>query len=202
MPVHPIPPLLALVLLGGCATLASVESASRNLEAYELSAAPAAQAAVRGSRILVVEAPAASGALDTDRIAIKPNSNAVEYLPDARWIDPAPQHVQLLLARSVQRTGRFAMVTTEASRAETDWYLTTDLQAFQVEFDAGGIPLATVRLRAALVSDRDRSVLGARSFEASVPAGGTDAIQIVPAFDRAAAEVLRAATDWVVATAR
>lgn len=202
MPVRLLSPLLSLALLGGCAAVASVESASRPLDAYELTPVPAAQASVRGTRSLVVEVPSTSGALDTDRIAVKPSPYAVEYLPGVRWVDPAPEHLQLLLARSLQGTGRFALVSGEGARTDPDWYLATDLQAFQVEFGPDGTPRATVRLRATVISDLDRDVRGARSFEATVPAAGTSAAEVVPAFDRALGEVLRAATDWTAATAR
>ncbi len=192
--------VLALSLLVGCSAVTGI--GSRPLDTYELRPLPTRTAVVRGSRHLVVEVPTASGALDTDRIAVKPNALEVAYLPGASWVDTAPEHLQLLMARSLGGTGAFALVSTGDARADADWYLETDLQAFEVDIDAEGAARATVRIRATIVSSTDRIIRGTRVFEQSVPVAGTEIVDVVPGFERAATSVLRALADWAVATAR
>ena len=187
--------------LAGCSAIANVGSASRPLDTYELSPLSALPGPVRGTRHLVVELPTASGALATDRIAVKEGSLQVAYMPGARWADPAPDHVQLLLARSIGSAGGFALVSTGSGAADPDWSLATDLQAFQVELDPSGAARVRVRLRATLIDENDRSVRGASMFEASAPVADTGVAAVIPAFDRATSSVLREATAWVGAAA-
>jgi cholesterol transport system auxiliary component len=186
-----------LALLGGCAAI----SAGRPLDTYELRPLPATGGA-RGSQYMVVEVPTASGTLATDRIAIKANAFEVAYLPGVRWTNEAPVLVQLLLMRSLEGTGAFGLVSASPGQAEPDWFLETDLQAFQVEVDASGAVYATVGLRAALISDADRSIRSARSFQKTVPAASTGVTAVVPALDSAMTAVLRDLTSWTAASVR
>lgn len=194
-----LPVLLALAL-GGCAAVANVQSAGQTLDSFELTALPPATTVARGNRHLIIELPTASGALTTERIAVKPNAYEVSYLPGARWVDPAPEHLQLLLARSLTGTGRFALVSAGGGRPDPDWYLETDLQDFQVEIGADGRARVSVALRAVLVSDVERQVRAARTFSATVPTASTGAADVIPAFDAATTRVLRSVTDWTTRT--
>ena len=75
-------------------------------------------------------------------------------------------------------------------------------EAFQVELDAEGKAHVVVRLRAVLISDADRRIRGARSFERRVPATSTDEGAVVPAFEAATTAVLSDVAQWTVATVR
>src|SRR5512146_953323 len=46
---------------------------------------------------LVIEEPQAPGALDTTRIALKPNPLEVKYFAESRWAERAPKMVQSLM---------------------------------------------------------------------------------------------------------
>ncbi len=190
-----------LAMLGGCSALARLDSASAALNNYELSALPAASTAPRSRRHLVVELPTASAALATERIAIKPNAYRIAYLPKSQWSDPAPEQMQMLLARSIGGTGRFALVSIKNVRPDPDWFLESDLQAYQAEVSSDGSSRVTVRLSAALVTDLDRRIRSARVFESTVPLADTDIDSVMAAFDAATTAVLRDVTDWVVAVA-
>lgn len=190
-----------LALLGGCSAIARLDSASVALDNYELSALPAASTAPRSTRHLVVELPTASAALATERIAIKPNSYRVAYLPKSQWADPAPEQMQMLLARSIGGTGRFALVSTKSVRPDPDWFLESDLQAYQVEIGPGGDERVVVRISTVLVTDADRRIRSARVFEGTAPLADTDIDSVMSAFDAATSAVLRDVTRWTVATA-
>ena len=107
---------LALALPSGCSAVRSLNSAARPLDAYELVPAAIPGASSTG-RSVAVEEPAASAAIATDRILVKPNPLAVTYLPGARWIEAAPLHVQSLIIRSLAESGRVGFVAPRRDRA-------------------------------------------------------------------------------------
>ena len=156
--------------------------------------------AIAGTRHLQLEPVTASGALRTDRILIKPSALQVEYLPDVRWVDEAqayPEHVQLLLARSLTNTGRFALVSTERAVPDADLYMLTDLQALQAEVDpATEAVRVVVRLKLTLVDEEERRIIAARTFEQVAPAAEPTAAALVPVFDQATLRLLRDVADW------
>jgi cholesterol transport system auxiliary component len=194
---------LALIgFLGSCTALSTLSSAGEPLDTYELRPVPASSATVRSDRHLVIEQPTTSGALATDRIAVKQPTLEVSYLPGARWVDPAPDHVRLLLARSLEGTGAFALVSAGGGRPDPDWYLATDLQAFEVQVDATGAGRVVVRLRGTLVSDVDRRVRGARTFERGVPVADLGEGTVIAAFDAAMRAVLGDVVGWATVSAR
>jgi cholesterol transport system auxiliary component len=70
-------PLLALLVaatLAGCAAISSLNSAAATLDAFELRA-PAGVPVARSQQGIdfIVEVPSASGAIDSDRILVRPS---------------------------------------------------------------------------------------------------------------------------------
>lgn len=191
---------LGLALLGGCAAVSTLNSASQSLPTFDLTdAAPPPGQPSRSSRVLLVAAPTASSAINTDRIVIRPNVLEVAYLPDGRWIDAAPVHVQALLVRSIANSGAVGFVGGDAAGPVPDFVLLTDLQTFQAELALDGKPTrVAVRMTLTLVRDLDRRLVAARTFEGSAPLGSTDALAVAVAFDSAMRGILREATRWTV----
>ncbi len=193
---------LALVLglaaaLGGCAAISTLNSASQSLDTYDLSASVVPPGApTRSSRVLLVATPTASSAIATDRMVIKPNPLQIKYLPDGRWVDAAPMHVQALLIRSIGNSGGVAFVGGDAAGPVPDFVLLTDLQAFQAE--VGPPSQVVVRMSLTLVRDLDRRVVASRTFETTVTLGETGAMPVAAAFNAAMAGLLRQATVWTV----
>ncbi|WP_227420457.1 ABC-type transport auxiliary lipoprotein family protein [Roseitranquillus sediminis] len=186
---------LGLCAVGGCAAVSTITAAGERAEVYELTPV-APRSGGSGRAHLLVEVPTTSGALSTDRIVIKPGPLQVEYLPQARWADETGDLIQLLLARSLTNTGRYALVSTGSVRPDPDLYLLVDVQAFQAEVDPATEEVrVVVRMRAALVGD-DRRILSSRTFAQSVPAAAPTAAATVPAFDVAMTGVLQAVADW------
>lgn len=193
---------IALVgLLAGCSTLGALGDAGAALDAYELRAPSDGPVAAGGPRPidLVVELPVAGGAINTDRILIRPQSTQVQYLPDARWIEPAPEMLQSALVAGLERSGGFRFVGRRPLGASGDVALVSNLTRFEAELAPGAEgALVTVRFTARLVREEDAAVLRTRSFEASAVAPDTGTATLVDAFDRATASVLREALDWVL----
>jgi cholesterol transport system auxiliary component len=193
--------LLVLVLLApsACSTLSSLESASKPRDVYELSPVEVAQAATSGSGpTLFVSDPTASGAIATDRVAVKPGGLQVTYLADARWIDPATVHFQQLLARSVSGLGRFGYVTYSSQGPLPDYTLLTDIEAFQAEIaeDRQSARVVT-RAHLALVRESDGRVISRRRFSAQAIAADDSTAAIMPAFETATQSLLREIVNWL-----
>jgi cholesterol transport system auxiliary component len=191
--------LIALAALGGCSPLASLSAASAPLDAYALTPLQA-EARSTGSRHIVVELPTASGAIVTDRILVKPAPLQVAFLPDARWVDPAPELVQTLLVQSLQASGAFRLVGRQTLGLLPDYTLLTEIRDFQAEtLPPDGVASHRIRvgLVLTLVRESDRSVVATRSFDAAADVGNAGALTIVTAFDAAMAAVLAEAVAWV-----
>jgi cholesterol transport system auxiliary component len=193
-----------LWFLAGCGAISSLDSASKPLSAYMLEpAAPSAAVPTRNVRV-VVESSTASGALDTDRILIKPNALQAEYLAGARWIDPAPRLVQELLVGSLRSTGAFAYVGTNPAGSFPDYTVLTDLRAFQAEVDPESATPTVVRtgFDLTVIREIDGNIAASRRFTASagIAPPGTDPLQVVAAFNAATDAALREAVGWLLGT--
>ncbi|WP_323771242.1 ABC-type transport auxiliary lipoprotein family protein [Antarctobacter sp.] len=191
---------LSMLAMAGCSAISSIQTASKPLDTFELSPLPAGTVSVRQSRrYLEVAMPSATGAFASDRIVVKPTPLKIESLPDARWINDATEHVQLLLVRSLANSGRFALVTAAGSGPSPDYVLMTDLQAFQAEVGADSVTIV-VRSTMTLLSDTDGRVVSSRSFDTSATAPDTSREMVVAAFDAAMTAQLTEVLDWFAKT--
>jgi cholesterol transport system auxiliary component len=192
------------MLLAGCTAISSLDSASRPLSAYMLSPTPPAGTVPTSDVRVVVESATASGALDTDRILVKPNPLQAEYLAGARWIDPAPRLVQELLVGSLRNTRAFAYVGTDPAGSFPDYTVLTDLRDFQAEVDPGtGTPtVVRVGFDLSVIREIDGAIAASRRFTSSagIAPPGSDPLPIVSAFNAASDAALREAAGWLLGT--
>ena len=193
--------LAAALALSGCGAALSLSRASESLDSYTLPPLPGTGTA-GGSRHLMVEVATAGGAIATDRILIKPSPVQAQYLPDARWSDPAPVLVQSLLLGSLQDAGGFRLVTREAAGLVPDYSLMTDLRAFQAEVSPGQAPTVRVDLALTLIRETDRAILSTRRIETRTAAASDKTGDLVAAFEVATTQALGQAVDWVRSRAR
>lgn len=190
-----------VLALTGCSTITALGEATTTLDVYELRAADQPRAARQSGDHLIVELPNATGALDTDRIMIRPNALQAQYLPDVRWSDPAPAMVQTLMLRSLESTDAVSFVGRRPLGPGGDYAVLTELVDFQAEVDPGG-ETATVRLGmiVRLLRERDTRVVASRTFTASAQAASTDTAEVVTAFDAAADALMTAFTGWTLSS--
>lgn len=196
-------PFAASLLLAGCGAITAANDASEPLDAFTLT--PVRPAVIQsGGRHLVVPVAEATGALATDRILVKPNRLQAEYLPAARWIDPAPVLIQSLLVASLQTSEGFRLVGREDAGLDPDFILLVDLTDFQAEApsDAGSAWLVRIGLSATVVRAEDRRIIASRRFEATGPAQSDGTLAIVNGFDAAVSQVLRDTVAWAVRQTR
>ncbi len=190
-------------LLAGCGTLTALGDATTPLDVYELNA-PAEGPQARGrpaARDLIVEQPTARGALDTDRIMIRPNPLQAQYLPRARWGETTPLMMQTLLVRSIEDTNAFRYVGRRPLGGAGDFALVSDVTDFHAELSEANDSV-TIRLRMTvrLVREEDARILAGRSFTADARVESTDTLDVVTGFDAAVQPLLRDVTEWVLST--
>ncbi|MBF9036429.1 hypothetical protein HKCCE2091_19500 [Rhodobacterales bacterium HKCCE2091] len=190
-----------LALLPSCGALGALGGASRPLDVYELRP-PANLPTTSGTplqREVVVGLPVASGTIDTDRIMIRPDPYQAQYLPGARWGEEAPKMVQTLMVRSLSATGGLLYVGRDPLSSYGDYSIVTDLVDFQAEASGDEPPLVRIAMTVRILRERDVVVFASRNFAAEAVAAGTDADEVVAAFDAAMSEILAEFTPWAMA---
>ncbi len=187
---------LALLLLSGCGAL--LGGATTPLDAFDLRAPQVDSAARATDRSLVVEIPDAGGALDTDRIMIRPNPLQAQYLPGARWTDEAPQMLQTVLLRALEDTNALRYVGRRPLGGLGDIALVSELTDLQAEVGPEETVVARMRITARLVRESDAEVLSSRSFQARVPIASTETMDVVQGLNTAADVVIGEMVTWVL----
>lgn len=196
--------LLPLLFLPACSAISTLSQASRPLEVYQLRIPRIAPDS--GGTLdldLVVEEPRTGGALATDRIMIRPDPLRAQYLPGARWADPAPAMLRTLLLRSLMATGAVRSVGRQPVGGTADYALLGELTDFQAEIGARPEEVAIrLGLIIRLVRESDGTVVATRAFGAVEPAASVETGPIVAAFDRAAGRLLAETASWTASAIR
>ncbi len=186
-----------LMVLSGCGALSALSDATAVLDAYELRAPDLPQAARMLQRGLSIEQPTTSGALDVDRILIRPNLVQSLYLPGARWSDKTPLMFQTVMLRAFEDTGALAYVGRRPLGGSGDIALISEITDFQAELSEDRRTATTrIRLVARMVRESDARVLARRSFQAAAPAASTDTLEIVQSFNTASDALLTDLVRW------
>jgi cholesterol transport system auxiliary component len=190
--------LAPLVLaLAGCSASSLLAPSGSPAKLYTLSAPKAvATAAPQANWQLLIAMPDAVLDLNTPRIAIAPAPSRIDYYADVTWADRPPAMLQELLLQSFDRSGRIAAVQKQSGGLKSDFILSTDIQDFEVDA-ASGDPAVHILIAARLVRSRDREIVGARNFEATVPSGSSFDGAIA-AYDSALQSVLPQIVDWTL----
>ena len=192
--------LLAIALLPGCSALSALSDATSVLDVYELRAPETVPQGAQRPLDVIVELPTTTGALETDRIMIKPSELQAQYLPDARWGEEVPVMVQSLMLRTLQETEAFRYTAREPLGLSGDIAIVSDIIDFQAVADPEGEG-ATVdlRLRVQLVQEDGVRILASRTLEGRARATSTETPAIIEAFDAASDALLTDFAAWVLA---
>jgi cholesterol transport system auxiliary component len=193
---------LAVATLPGCTAFNVLGGAAQPFDAYTLTPAKLATPVPATSRHILVEAATATGAIDTDRILVKPSPIQVQYLAGARWVDPVPELIQSLLTESLSATGAFRYVGSNTVGPFPDYTLLTQVLDFQAETTGDpDFPVeAVVSISIALVREEDGAIVSSRRFDAVRPSPNLDPSTVVGAFNAATDEVLEEAVAWMLST--
>ncbi|MBN8291292.1 membrane integrity-associated transporter subunit PqiC [Rhodobacter sp. NTK016B] len=191
--------LAAVSGLPGCGALSVVSTASEPLDTYTLSPLRAEPSRTGGTGHLVVELPTSGGELATDRILIKVSPRQAEYLPGARWSEPAPAMLQTLLVNALLDQGGFRLVSRVGAGLMPDFTLMTEFLSFQAELY--GVASASARVHVSaqltLIRESDRGIAGTRRFESTAATNSDATADLVAGLDDAVQRVLGDAVVWV-----
>ena len=109
---------------------------------------------------LLVEVPRASQAVSGTDVVVMRADGEVQVLPQVRWVAPAPQLLQDLIARQIEVAGGAPAVAMSAQAYGLPLRLTINLLAFELREQPGGLSAhAAVSLR--LVCAADARILAA-----------------------------------------
>lgn len=195
----PLSAALLALALPGCAAIQALTDASTPLEVYEVRD-PSGITPRTGRPLpldVVVEVPTSTGALETDRIMIRPNPLQAQYLPDVRWGDPTPEMVQNLMLRAIARSNAVRYVGRTPLGPGGDYAVVTELLDFQAEVAEGDTALIRQGFIARLVREADASIVVTRTFQASAVSPTLDTPQLVVAFDAASNQIFSEFAVWV-----
>jgi cholesterol transport system auxiliary component len=198
--LRPLFTFLAAAALSGCAAISSLNSAAGSLDAFEVRA-PSGLPVARSAQDIdvIVEVPSASGAIDTDRILVRPTATQVAYLPDARWTAAAPVMLQSALVETFLRSNAFRYVGRRPLGVSGDIAIVSDLIDFGAVVSGDGAVIE-VTLVARLVREEDAAITAARTFTRSVPVPDTRSATILAGFEAASNALITDVATWVLAT--
>ena len=186
------------LILGGCISLFPKTPPVQMYRFGDQAAAPAASAPAAATAPVTVlkgpiSFPPASGG---DRIlTVTGAENA--YIGEARWVAPASSLFDEAVLKAFDAPGAPRLVARGETLAAAS-SLRLDVRAFEARYPG---PTVHVQVRATLVRNADRTLIGERMFDAEVPAGDNRQTAIVAAFDKAVGQVLTNLRDWTAQTA-
>ncbi|HET6970464.1 MAG TPA: ABC-type transport auxiliary lipoprotein family protein [Phenylobacterium sp.] len=129
----------------------------------------------------------------------------VAYIAQTRWAAPATVLWDEAVVAAFDADPGPVRLVSRGEPASAAYILRLDVRNFEARYDKGprAAPTVLVRVRAAMIRGSDKQV-AEKIFEAAVPASGNRVGAIVPAYDKAVAQVLKAIVAWTsqqVATA-
>jgi cholesterol transport system auxiliary component len=187
---------LAAIALSGCISLFPK---SEPAQLYRFTASLPSQTSAPGPAFGVMRLatgfPRASAG---DRILTMNNAGEAAYIAGARWVSPASVLFDEQLSAAFQGSGRARLISRgEVIRA--DVALKLDVLTFETVYDQGpkAAPQVIIVVRGVMTRNRDRGLIGDRTFTARVRAGENRVGAIVPAYNQALSQVLGEVVGWV-----
>lgn len=180
--------------LAGCALTQRAEAPR---ETYDISAPDTVSGTGRTRAQILVKAPTALKAIDSDRIVVRPSANVITYLSGAQWQDAVPRLFQVKLLETFQNTGSTGATALPGDGLVIDYQLVIEVRRFGI--DTQGAPRAVLETSIKLLTDRSGQVRESRIFTATAPAGAPPE-GYVQAIDAAFDEMARDIVRWVIAS--
>ena len=187
----------AALAMGGCISLFPK---SKPVHLYRFGQPATAQAAPSQAGVVGVFRSTGEFQQESagDRLLTITNGK-VAYVAETRWAAPASVLFdQALLAAFDADPGRARLVS-RGEAASADYILRIDVRNFETRYDNGpeAPPTVVLRLRAAMTHGVGRELVSDQIFESRVPTGDNRVTAIVPAYDRAVADVLGQLVAWI-----
>ncbi len=190
---QPLVALLCAAVLSGCSFLAPKPAP----DTFDLEAATAFPGTVGGTSIqFAITEPSAVGALNSERIVVRPEPTEITYLAKAQWNDRVPVLVQARLIDSFRNTGKVRSVGLPGGAVDNDVGLVTDLEDFHIDAETGQ---ARITIAVRIVSDQTGRVIASRIFRATAPVSGDSIDDMVDAMNAAFTTIAADIVVWTLA---
>lgn len=180
--------VLGLTLIG-CGTTAP-------LDTFSLSAShPVVASKSRKNVQIMIAAPTALKALDSENIVITPAAGSIEYLKGAQWSDRLTNIVQSKLVQAFESTGLLGGVGRPGDGLAINYQVLTDLRVFGVQTSTAP-QSAVVELAVKILNDKNGEVRSTRVFRNVVPVSGSGNAAFVRALDAAFEKTTSEIVTW------
>ncbi|MFQ0814449.1 ABC transporter [Brucella anthropi] len=185
--------ILLSMILAGCGT-------ATPLDTFNLSAPqPGISAPSRKNMQLLVPAPTALKALDSENIVVSSAPGSIEYLKGAQWGDRLTNIVQSRLVQAYENTGVFGGIGRPGDGLAINYQVLTDLRVFGIQAYASP-QLAVVEMAVRLMNDKTGEVRATRVFRTEIPVSGTTNAAYVKALNAAFERTANEIVSWTVTT--
>jgi len=132
-----------------------------------------------------------------DRLLTITNGKAA-YVAETRWVAPAAVLWDEAVVAAFDADEGHVRLIARGEPAVAPYVLRLDVRNFETQYDQGpkAAPIVVIRVRAAMTSTADRTLVAEKLFEKRVRAGDNRVTAIVPAYDRTVAELLAEVVTW------
>ena len=155
---------------------------------FDLSALPGAPGRAGGGRgQMVISAPVATAALDSERILVRTGPDEIAYLPGAQWGDRLPLLVQARLVQSLENSSLLAAVSRTGQGVSGDWAMSGEVRRFEIDVPARQ---AVVEITVKLANNANGRIVGAMVARGVAPGGAGKSEEATAALDAALASAL------------
>lgn len=120
------------------------------------------------------------------------------YIAETRWVAPATVLWDQALVAAFDADPGHVRLVSRGEPASAAYVLRLDVRNFETHYDRGAktAPLVVVRARGAIMNGTGGGVLAERIFETRVRASDNRVTAIVPAYDKAVADILAEIVAW------
>lgn len=152
-----------------------------------------------GAMFGVIKTPSTfTRAAASDRI-LTSSQGQVAYIADARWVSAASVLFEEAVARAFENDPGRARLIGRGEVTKAELVLRLEVRTFETDYVDGpkAAPEVVVRVRGVLNRNTDRTLVDDKVFEARVKATDNRVSAIVPAYNKAVAQVLGEIVGWV-----
>jgi cholesterol transport system auxiliary component len=209
--MKPAPPLLRVVgvaatalALSSCISLLPKTKPSHLYRFGQTTAAAADAPAAQADQVGVFRANSVFQRESAGDRILTLSGGKVAYVAETRWVAPAATLWDEAVLAAFDADPGPARLISRGEPASAAYVLRLDVRNFETRYDHGpkAAPTVVVRVRAAMTRGTDRSLVSEQIFEKQITASDNRVGAIVPAYDRAVAEVLKDVIAWTNAQAK
>ena len=184
--------LVALPLL---AVLMTACGGGAKNDTFDLSANVTGKGPAAHGKQILIPAPTALSAIDSNQIVVRVSGSELQYLAKAQWSDKLSRMVQSKLVEAFENSGKVGGVGVPGQGLAIDYQVVTDIRAFEIDTVQHA---AVVDISAKILNDKTGAIRKQDVFRQAVPTIGTTNDAYVKSLDKAFASVSAQIVDWTL----